>query len=119
MAHQNYPHKLIHKYPTILVEPGDLHGMWYQALYESAIKYPDKAAIPKLYLTVAYRYMIRMFDAMNALKHRSPSEWNKTSLIKRKINSYYEDFYIDEIIRNEFNMDDEDEDVYLQYKTRI
>jgi hypothetical protein len=92
MAHPNYAQKLIHTFPAPLVDagsratgPGDLPGMWYEALYISALNEPVKCLKTKLYLTMAYRRMCDDLRKLNRLKVNGPDEWLKTE----KHSKYY------------------------------
>jgi hypothetical protein len=102
--HPNYPQKLIHKYPAPLVEPSDLHGFWYEALFTYALKEPVKARERKLLLVMAYRHMLKMLRSRNRLKNIGPSEWNCQDENKRK---YYHDFLQWQELLDEDNMEDE------------
>jgi hypothetical protein len=114
--HPNYAQKLIHKFPTPLVisdsikttgkknGPNDLWGYWYECLYETALQWPDKAAEPRLHCVMAYRYMMNLFRAKNALKCTGPSEWDCQDEKKRK---YYHEFLEYQTLIDEDNFEDE------------
>lgn len=77
----NYAQKIIHKFPAPLVEPssietgaGDLWGLWYEALYESAMKWPEKATTSeKLHLVISYRWLIDEMRKRHQIKRKQIS----------------------------------------------
>lgn len=87
----NYAQKLIHSYPAPLVEmgkdhPGDLPGLWYEALYATAVKYPKAIVDEPLYLVSSYRMMITILKELNSKGKACPTDWPNASYGKKTKN---------------------------------
>lgn len=98
--HKLYAAKLIRKFPATLVEPGDLYGFWYESLYETAVKFPEKALEERLHLVMAYRYMGDLFKARNRKKRLSVSEWSQRKDMQQIFNSYIE--YYNDLLKENY-----------------
>lgn len=107
--HPNYPQKAFHAFNLPMVEkggkdigPGDLPGMWYEALYTVAMTHPDKTQQRQLYLVVAYRRFYSNLRQLAGIKRTSPLEWQ----VQNKFADHWEDFQNYCKLLDEENLDD-------------
>lgn len=74
-ANPYYAYKLILKFPAPGVTADDYHGLWYEALYETAVKEPEKALTQRLHLVMAYRYFCDNLRSRNRKFRSNPIDW--------------------------------------------
>jgi hypothetical protein len=101
--HPNYAYNLLRRYPAPLVERGDLHGMWYECLFDIALRFPEQCQEDKLFIVMAYRHLIKVLRSKNALKNLGPSDWDCQDEKKRQ---YYHDFLQYQELLDEENAED-------------
>jgi hypothetical protein len=110
----NYPKKAFHAFSDLpLIEKGmnsmgDLGGLWYEALYMTALNHPEKTTETQLYLVVAYRKMYDMLRSMSRLNKTSPSEWSSQPRLANQWDNYLD--YTKLILE-----DNDDEDELIAY----